>query len=222
MKSQQEPLETISHQAEICRFNADVLYRVLLLRIAKQYSPQEMSFLMGKPLDFVDKIERLQNMSFYLDDIVKMNKVLGSSFHIGCFTSSLSPFIKAEKELYQLSRNVYDDHITYQLVMCLDHNKTVNVFILQDNNPLSDYFEHSTEQELASLKRIIETLLQNGYFDCERCPFEIFEKCKSFLSDYIKPRNLYIALTSFTKRKEHPKLQYKKSKELGYYYIKKD
>jgi hypothetical protein len=222
MKSHQEPLETFSYQAKICRFNADVVYRILLLRIAKQYSPQEMSFLMGESLSFMNKIESLKYTSIYLSDIIRMKEVLGGSFGIQCFTSSLAPFAKWEKELHKLTKTIYDDLIIYQMEKCLDNGKAVHIFTLQDSNHSTDYFEHSTEEELASLKRTIETLLHNGYFETPTTPLEIFEKCKSFLFDFIKPKNLYTTLTAFTKIKEYPKLQCKKSKELGYYYIKAD
>lgn len=222
MKSQNELLETFSYQAKICRFNADIIYRILLLRIAKQYSPQEMSFLMGQSLNFMDKIETLQYTAIYMSDIFKMKEVLGAGFGLECFTSFLFPLAKQEKELYLLHKEVYDDYIIYHMVKCLHQEKTVTAFMLQDNNPATDYFEHSTAEEIASLNRIIDTLLHNGYFNSERSPLEIFEKCKNFLFDHIKPRNLYTALSSFTKNRDYPKLQYKKSKEHGYYYVKID
>ncbi|WP_139351205.1 hypothetical protein [Sphingobacterium sp. CZ-UAM] len=46
-----------------------IYYRMLLQRISRHLSPEEVSFLMGKPLDFIKKVETFKIKSSRLEDL---------------------------------------------------------------------------------------------------------------------------------------------------------
>lgn len=207
--------------AKLQEIQVDILYRILIQRIAKHYSTEEVSFLMGKSLIFASNIENLKTKDILAIDLITMKKALeirnmDNMFH-------LSPEFGIKRVNYQLTKTMFPDRTIYHMekVNAAEKSSTT-VFFLQDINHALDLHPQSALKEIEMINNTIDTLIKNDYFDKARTPFEIFTKCSDIISEHIKPQNLYKVLTSLTKEKEYPKLQYKKSKELGYYYIKVD
>ena len=62
--------------AKLQEIQVDILYRILIQRIAKHYSTEEVSFLMGKSLIFASNIENLKIKDILAIDLITMKKAL--------------------------------------------------------------------------------------------------------------------------------------------------
>ncbi|MGE8376913.1 MAG: hypothetical protein ACN6PN_01140, partial [Sphingobacterium sp.] len=77
-----------------------IYYRMLLQRISRHLSPEEVSFLMGKPLDFMTGIETFKIKSILAFDLFSMYRVLEVNS-----MDSMMPFgveLSSQKNLYEL------------------------------------------------------------------------------------------------------------------------
>lgn len=209
--------ESTSYEAKLSLVTMNAIYRIILMRIANHYSPEDLSFLMGRKLSFFDEFERLEHPDLYLDELADIGKGLGAT-DLSFFHHQHKPFDHSTF-IYRLTKTTNSEGILYHMERLLDKDKTETLFILKDENPEIDYYENSTEAEKESLKIAIEALMALNYFHKERTPYELFVKCKGLLWDYIKPMNLFAVLSGFTKQKTYPKLRYKSSKQLGYHYV---
>lgn len=76
--------KTNQHLTKLCRRKCDeieilIFYSMLLQRISQGLSPQEVSFLMGKPLDFMSKIESFKIKTILAIDYYIFYRVLNVS-----------------------------------------------------------------------------------------------------------------------------------------------
>ncbi|MGK6350414.1 hypothetical protein [Parapedobacter sp. DT-150] len=216
MNKAQSP-ESSSYEAKLSLVTMNAIYRIILQRIANHYSPEELSFLMGRKLSFFGEIERLEHPDLYLDELADIGKGLGAA-DLSFFHHQHNP-ADDSRFTYRLTKTINSEGILYHMERLLDEDKTETLFILKDENPEIDYHKHHTEDEKESLKIAVDALMALNYFHKERTPHELYVKCKSLLWDSIKPMNLYAVLHRITKRKTLPKLKYKWSKQLGYHYV---
>ncbi|WP_262249065.1 helix-turn-helix domain-containing protein [Parapedobacter soli] len=216
MKEKQHSAST-SYEAKLSLLMMNTIYRIILHRITNHYSPDELAFLMGRKPTFISEIEQLKHRDLDIQDFYKIARVLGVE-NAGSLYHDHDP--SDEREFtYRITKIINPEGILYQMDRLLENGEPEMLFLLKDENPNLDYYEHSTEREKESLRIAVQALIDLNYFHKERTPREIFAKCKGLLWGYIKPRNLHDVLTAFTKQKAYPRLRHKVSKELGHYYI---
>ena len=90
-----------------------IYYRMLLQRISRHLSPEEVSFLMGKPLDFVRKIEAFKINRIFVHDLVTMYHVLEINSMSAMMPSGVE--ISSQKNLYELHVTAFADRVIYEL-----------------------------------------------------------------------------------------------------------
>ena len=62
-------IQTKVYKRECNELEILIFYRMILQRISRHLSPEEVSFLMGKPLDFIKKVETFKIKSSRLEDL---------------------------------------------------------------------------------------------------------------------------------------------------------
>lgn len=209
--------ESTSYEARMSVFMIGSIYKIMIHRACKRYSPEGLSFLAGKDLSFIEKIEQMRLPNITLTDMSRIGNAIGVA-SIAYLFQEHDPSDR-EKHEYRLTKTVYKDKILYQMEQLSKNGKTQTLFIVWDENHDTDYYPDSTKQEQASIQVAIQALIDLNYFHKERSSRDIFSKCQSLVWEYIDPMNLYHALSTFTGQKTYPKLKRVKTKYSKFNYI---
>lgn len=186
-----------------------IYYRMLLQRVSRHLSPEEVSFLMGKPIDYVKKVETFKIKSVLAVDLYIMHLSLELQSMSWMFQMGI---VSSDKDTeFELHIIEMEDRVIYQMQKFdMESNQNVIEFKLIDIRHDID-LHNSTESELKDIKSLIDEQLIAGYFNEERTGSEIHKLCCSKLEKYIKPRNVMMTLQPLIERKEGIRIIRKKS-----------
>lgn len=216
-KKHPETVEATSHEARMSVFMIGTIYKIMIHRVCRRYSPEGLSFLMGKELSFIGKVEQMGHPNITLTDMGRIGEATGAA-SLAYLYQEHEPYDR-EKHTYRLTKTIWKDRILYEMVQLLENEKTETLFVVWDENHDTDYYPHSTNQEQESIRIAVQALIDLNYFHKQRPAREIFRECQSLVWEYINPMNLYQILTAFTKQRTYPKLKRVKSKHSAYEYI---
>lgn len=189
-----------------------ICYRMLLQRISQHLSPEEVSFLMGKPLDFMTSIETFKIKSILAFDLFSMYRVLEVNS-----MDSMMPFgveLSSQKNLYELHVTTLADRVIYELYKVdVEQNQKVIEFKLIDARHDIDPYTNSTTEEVEKIRIFLNEQIDVGFFNEERQPDEIHNLCCAELKRYIRPKNLMLVLDELLQGSEATRIV---RKETGY------
>ncbi|ERJ60759.1 hypothetical protein [Sphingobacterium paucimobilis] len=193
-----------------------IYYRILIHRISQNLSPKEMSFLMGKPLDFMTKVERIKFIRWMISDFFRIEKSLNIDGIEHVF-----PIVKAyltETFLYQISIKTYEDYVVYDMKK-MDSEKEVFIdeFQLIDQRCDVNIYQLYAESEIQEVRDWLKILFEEGYFQESRTPLEIYKKnCVDF-ENRVKPIVILTILHEQVNLKDFPTIKRVESKNGAYY-----
>lgn len=170
-----------------------IYYRMLLQRISRHLSPEEVSFLMGKPLDFMSKVERFRIKKIFIQDVVVMHRALAvnsinSLMHLGEDNSS-------QDNAYELHVTKLADRVIYEMYKVdVQQDQKIKEFKLIDIRHDIDPYTNSTTEEVKKIRILLDEQIDTGYFSEERIAYEIHNLCCEKLEKYIQPKNLMLVL----------------------------
>lgn len=170
-----------------------IYYRMLLQRISRHLSPVEVSFLMGKPLDFMSKVERFRIKKIFIQDVVVMHRALAvnsinSMMHLG-------EDISSQENAYELHVTKLADRVIYDMYKIdVEQDQKVIEFKLIDIRHDIDHYKNSTAEEVKKISAFLDEQIDKGYFSEERTAYEIHNLCCEKLEKYIQPKNLMLVL----------------------------
>ena len=106
-------IQTKVYKRECNELEILIFYRMILQRISRHLSPEEVSFLMGKPLDFMSKVERFRIKKIFIQDVVVMHRALAvnsinSLMHLG-------EDISSQDNAYELHVTKLADRVIYDM-----------------------------------------------------------------------------------------------------------
>ncbi len=191
-----------------------LFYRIILQRISRHLSPEEVSFLMGKPLDFMAKAETFKIKIIFLHDLFVIQRVLGvnsldSMLHEGIELSS-------QKNMYELHVTTLADRVIYELYKVdVEQNQKITEFKLIDIRHDTAPYKSSTT-EIKMIGAFLEERIDDGYFNEERLPDELHNLCCEKLGKYIHPKNLMKVLDDLLNHSDERKIV---RKETGYRFV---
>lgn len=200
MKKKQSPPTIQEYKIRCSEIEIIILYRMMLLRTAKNLSTEEVSFLMGKEDDFIEKIESFKIKSIYAHDLFVFTQVLDYNAGV-VYPNSVD--IDHQKFNYKMFKTICSDRVIYELKQ-LDENKEAfeTIFLLMDSRHDIDSFSNSTANEIEQLKNLMDKLFEKGYFTQERLAYEILYKCQDAIDSSIAPKNLKVVLQNYVDNKE--------------------
>lgn len=183
-----------------------VIYRVLLHRIGKRYSAEELSFLLGKNLSFIAHLEQLRFDTIELGLICEIAIALNLKDSSEIFSMSL-PVKYIGDSLFQMCITHCEHRIIYQLNKLFpDESNEIQFFLQQECFDPNDYY--SLDNDISKLLIVINQLLDGNYFDIRKSPLELFRRCTE-LSDFkVTPRLVYQTMNKIIKKQEFLKLKY--------------
>ncbi|TDQ76509.1 hypothetical protein [Sphingobacterium yanglingense] len=193
-----------------------IYYRMLIHRISQNLSPKEMSFLMGKPLDFMGKVERIKFIRWMMSDFFRA----GRSLNIDGL-ALIFPAVKAditEPFLYQISIKTYEDYVVYDMKK-MDSEKEVFIdeFQLIDQRYDVDLYQRYAESEIQEVRDWLRSMSEEGYFQEGRTPLEIYEKSCADLEHRVKPIVILTILHERVNLKDVPVVNRVENKKGAYY-----
>ena len=205
MKKKQSPPTTQEYKIRCSEIEIIILYRMMLLRTAKNLSTEEVSFLMGKEDDFIEKIESFKIKSIYAHDLFLFTQVLDYNAGV-VYPNSVD--VDHQKFNYKMFKTICSDRVIYELKQ-LDENKEAfkTIFLLMDSRHDIDSFSNSTANEIEQLKNLMDKLFEKGYFTQERLANEILYKCQDAIDSSIAPKNLKVVLQNYVDKKEEYHLE---------------
>lgn len=193
-----------------------IYYRMLLQRVSRHLSAAEVSFLMGKPLDYVEQMENFKIKSVLAEDLYAMHLVLEMKTIAWMLPLGLS---NSREDRYELHIIKMEACVIYQMhKFDVESNQNIIEFKLIDIRHDIDHNENLTESEFELIKELIDKLLLDGYFNEQRTPAEIYGLCCDKLGSYIKPKNLMQVLQPLVEGKESMRLIRKQS-GYGFVYV---
>ncbi|MCS4228299.1 hypothetical protein [Sphingobacterium sp. BIGb0165] len=132
-----------------------IYYRMLLQRISRHLSPKEVSFLMGKPLDFISKVETFRIKKIFIQDVVVMHRALAvnsinSMMHLG-------EDISSKDNAYELHVTKLVDRVIYDMYKVdVEQDQKVKEFKLIDIRYDIDPSTNSTTDEVKKIETFLD------------------------------------------------------------------
>lgn len=184
---------------------------MLLRRISQGLSPQEVSFLMRKPSDFMSKIESFKTKTIPAIDYYIFYRVLNVSSANSIMLSGME--INLQKYTHELEVTKLNDRVV-GLLSRLDGEQEQRIieFKLIDAPHDIDPYEDATKLTIEKTYNLITAEINEGYFSVDRSPSEIHKRCCEKLDKYIQPKNLMQVLDDLPNRSDELKFICKESK----------
>jgi len=194
-----------------------IYYRMLLQRISRHLSPEEVSFLMGKPLDFMTGIETFKIKSILAFDLFSMYRVLEVNS-----IDSMMPFgveLSSQKNLYELHVTTLADRVIYDMYKVdVEQDQKIIEFKLIDIRHDIDHYKVSTADEVEKIRIFLNEKIGAGFFNEERQPYEIHALCCVELKQYMQPKNLMLVLDELLQGSEDARIV-RHQTEYGFGYV---
>lgn len=204
-------VQRVSHyKAELSLADVNVLYGIMLLRISKGYSPNEVSFLMGLDSDPVGRFERFARKKISIGMLMSILSALGEK-SLGSFILFSSDVIAANT-LCHMVRTKRRKIIEYDLYLLDSTGAERLVFKLFERNPDHLPFPQSEVQKWDEIGKILDVELEDNW-PVPKEPIEIYQHCCLLTELDIMPRHVMKVLGEMTSRSSYPKLLLNKSNE---------
>jgi transcriptional regulator with XRE-family HTH domain len=174
-------------------YQLEVLYRILLQRIAKGYSASQLTFLIGAAPGYVEEVETFQRPFYTGDDLQRIALALEEE-HL----PDLYPSLADDNEvLISVQKQEYKDRWVYTYCRIDEQNEEEVLYMLQEgaDAKLDDLPEG--DEILAIVVDTIDVLVRSGYFYEAKLPYEVFQSINRLLPTYISPLYICLAMDRF-------------------------
>ena len=188
--------EFIKVRTEWCKFSIDVVHGIQVKRIALGYSQEDLSFLLGKPANYICQIEHfLPKKEYYALDIFRLAQIFYCKPK-DLFTIKSLQSNRVTIGIYQYSDNYA---IKYYEAYSFQENKIILLYHLTEHIQCS----YGLKSIRSSLKECIDGLLHTTFFDEGEEAWYIFKYCTTILKSPFRPKHLIEALHTFTQDENH-------------------
>lgn len=174
-------------------FQLATIYRVMLKRIAKGYSADQLNFLIGAPFDHIKDIESLLKSFYSMDDLERIVLALEESNPQSLFSA-----IDNEDELQIIVNKEYHQRkIVHAYFTTNRQGQEEELFRLQEDEfqELADLEEGN--ETVGVVSDTIDVLIRSGYFYEPKLAYEIFQTINRLRSEHLNPVYIQYALQKF-------------------------
>lgn len=188
---------------------ASSVYLLIVNRIAKGCSAEELSFLLGQDDGFVDELQHLERSTNDLELMVALNNifregnlVLGESDDEQCYLFELSIW----KESFGMC---------YRMEYYLNEVESIVFFHLIDHIKYDESREKCIEERIL-IEVALQDLIDADYFKKLRTPMELHNRIQVWLERRIRPMSLKLVLDNYWGRKGKAVLKRTRQRSFGY------
>ena len=178
---------------EIPALQFETIYRIMLKRIGKGYTAEQLSFLIGAPERYIQEIEELERPFYSPQDLDRIVIALEESN-----PESLFPRSESETIYRIIVCKEYDQgkfiHAYYR-VNEDDHQEELFRLYEEGSPEFNDMIK--SEETIDLVSDTIEVLIRTGYFYEPKIPYEIFETINKLRPEPINPYFIQFALERF-------------------------
>ncbi len=180
--------------AEIHPVRFDLIYRILLKRIAAGYTRGELSFFLGFGLKYWERIENFSRCcDLNVADLLCLADVFGCPLTDLCLDVPAGTGSKPIRIHLLEHPNKY--HIHYEAYQLAGNAEPVLLYKLREDQ--SKIYAQSYPDSEQKATGIITVLFENGFFDTPKDTVEIFKECTKQNGEAIKPRFIEKALKAY-------------------------
>lgn len=181
----------------------EVMYKVKLKRIGKEYSQEQTAFLMGKHKGYISAKERFETSKGYtVEDICRLSSFLDldpPSFIPPKYIKGENTYIGVE---FREAGKIY-----HEARVQAEKNKPGKfLFRLYEHDQSIILHPESQEQQFNKLKVFLDVLWDAGYFNEAKTPAEIFARSKRLMQHYITPSLVERVINYFIAKKKIKKI----------------
>lgn len=184
---------------EVKRSHLHVIRNVFTKRSLKSYSAETLSFLIGKPNDYVSKVESFQEECYPFDVLEHLAKTLDQKdYHSFISPGEPDDLVKASMYVKLDGKFLHQECFLHH-----ESGKIETMYMISKNLELP-FYGAGNDPEVYDLTVILETvdvMIRDGYFDEPRLPYEILAYIKDTFTYLVEPNNFEFVLSQY---EEHP------------------
>lgn len=164
------------------------VYCMMLNRISRGYTTDELTFLVGQDDHFISDIESLTATDFSMD-------LYGSLRQVFQHPNFLLHEGHVREEMEHEMHSWQDEMAIYhRMDRYVNERETVTIFQLVEEHPqYSDQFTNSVSMEVEGCREVLRLLIEEGLFNKPIPPNDLHNHVESILQMRIKPRYLQAA-----------------------------
>ncbi|MBL1410166.1 hypothetical protein [Sphingobacterium faecale] len=188
------------------------LYCLLISRISRGWSAEELSFLLGQEDDFIGNLERFIVFDYSVD-------LYGHLLQIMPEAHLLMSSVREVNEFNYKHSIIMEGHlIRYRMEQYVNEWESITVFeLLEEDGAYRDKVaSNSIKEELSQAKAYLAMLMEEGYFRRYITALEIFMVLKSDFCSHFQPKQLKTELDKLWGRKGTAPLKRTKRRSYGY------
>ena len=186
---------------------ADLAYLVKLNRIGHGWSTEELSFLIGRPLNYINTRENLKaNSQFTVEDLVFMATAFDMS------ATEMVMHNPGEFRQFQFQATVEQKgNIIFHEIWRIDKQSQFMLCRLYEFPAKPD--PEKEKIEMQAIIKIISRIIKTGFFKQPRHPLSIYRHCCKLYKKGLAPSIVKKVLAHFASGNLPAKLQLKKNKD---------
>jgi len=174
-------------------FQLEILYRIILQRIAKGYTAGQLAFLIGAASQYVEEVEAFQRPFYTSDDLHRIALALEEE-HL----QNLYPSVTDNDELLiSVQKTEYKNRWVYTYCRVDEQNEEEVLFMLREDLDPTHEDMPDGDDVLAIVEDTIDVLTRSGYFYEAKLPIEVFQSINKLLPTYISPFYIQLAMATF-------------------------
>lgn len=199
---------------KMTRSQLAIQHRVTVKRLAKNLTAEKLSFLMGRPTDYVTNIERLTADTYTMDDI----RCIAVALQEEDFNSFFPDTEDQSLVNVEVETEVAGDKCNYTCSIITAGKKTPYI-TFQEELPEAVQIIENNVYDARIASDAVAVLIRSGYFHKSRLPAKIYHALNRFLKITLSPTYLEHALNRFCDSEEHGALIKGEKAGKGIYYI---
>lgn len=212
----------MSNTRELTSSALETLYRVMLKRISKRLSAEKLSFLIGRPADYVSNIEMLHTRPYSIPELKCVAAALEENDYRVFFTDvDHSTIVNAMMEL-----EISGKKLMHTCSIINGEQEKTGMFQLQEDAAaevhLIDNYTNNlilAKEDIKIARDAVKLLISADYFFEPRLPVHIYQSINNFLKTALSPAYIEEALNSFCKGKNTTILKREEKSKHGFYYV---
>lgn len=179
---------------EITRTQLETIYRVMIKRIAKGFTAEQLSFLIGKEGNYIRSVEMLDEPCYAISELEKIAMALEETNF-----KSFFPRVHDESEIIVGVESYNDGLHREQSYIIVDENGTDQPLFTIQEDVFENFGENMLSEENSEIARdAVMLLIRAGYFFEPKIPFEVFQSINKFLTIPLSPFYVQQALNNFS------------------------
>ena len=166
---------------EMTVYDLEILNKVMMRRITKGYTSFELSFLIGRPLDYIRNVESLKSPIYNRTELSVIAAALGDEDHYGYLPSDDDC-----DDLLQVSmqKTLRDNKFYYT---CTTHSGSPEAgirFMVYEDSRIDEHAKNKAAsiRHINLIRDAVLYIKSSGFFATPKMPFDILHKVNSLLS----------------------------------------